>query len=99
MHLQPGVKEVPPNALGKFLNQQRGFSDKSNGNNLLFKVDSLMDFDMAKIELKRSPQFVRCGPIFSGMLGQNAQDRLIDFFIINRIDDAEQLIAGFNWVP
>lgn len=73
--LPPGVREVPPNALGKFLNQQRGFTDKSNGKNLLFKVDSLIDLDVAQIALKSSPQFVRCGPIFAGMIGQNPQDR------------------------
>jgi hypothetical protein len=97
--LQPEVSAGPPNALGTFMSQQRGFTDKSHGNHVLFKIDSMVDYDAAQTALKNSPQFVRCGPMFAGMLGQDAQSRLVDFILLNRMDGAEQLMAGFNWIP
>ena len=91
-----GVNAIPPNALGVFLSQQNGFADRSGGAGLLFRVANYHDIDEASAVVRSSVQFVRLGPIATGMMGLPLQLPLVRIYVLNSMTSAEQLLGGFT---
>lgn len=93
-----GIDAMPPNALGVFLSQQGGFTDKSHGHGLVFSVSSFGDLDRAVAAMQGSAQFVRYGPVFAGVLGVPPQPPLVQFVLLTTLTGVPQILTRFNAV-
>lgn len=91
-----GVDALPPNALGGFLRQQAGFTDKSHGHGLVFSVSSLSDLDRAIAAMQGSRQFVRYGPVSAGEMGIPPQPPLVEFALLTTLTGVPQILTRFN---
>jgi len=99
--LVQGLDATQPLAFGRFLSQQQGFTDISNGHGVLFKVNNMHNYTIASGRLVGSRQFRRIGPVIAQEFNIQGQPQLpyINVTLLTSFSAAPQLMTHFNYLP
>ena len=92
----------PPNAFGRFIAGIVGFTDRSQGRQMVFQCPDLYIVHSARDICSSSDQFRRLGPVMAPMIhgaGAAAQPSFVTVLVFNDLRSNPAVLLNFNSTP